>query len=227
MPLANLGNRMLAYMAALAVARRLSTPVTFNVGLPEWGMEFDEVLHKRLQADPRNIMFADDAGAVSRDEMVARIEAEDPPAVFFYGFFQRFPSLDSSEVYQEVFPLAPLDIEPFADDELVSNIRAGDLLEGHCSWYPLVPPLFFYHLLQRTGLRPVMLGQLEDSPYMRDILHMCPGARLLPSAGPEVDFNRLRHAKHLSIPPSTFSWLAAWFSQAAITRCWGSCTHSA
>jgi hypothetical protein len=213
-PIANIGNRMLSYMAVQAVVQRLSMPVTVNAGLPEWGMKFDRELHRRLEVTPLNVMYFDDADGTTLDEMVARIEAANPPAVIFEGFYQRFPLLRDKEFYQDIFPPQPLDIEPFADDELVINIRAGDLLGGHWSWYPLVPPLFYYHLLQRTGLRPVLLGQLEDSVYMRDILHLCPGARLLPSAGPMVDFNRLRHAKHLSIPPSTFSWLAAWLSEA-------------
>jgi hypothetical protein len=213
-PYANLGNRMLSFMAARAVAERLSTPVTFNAGLPEWGMQFDRTLHNNLLVNPLKILYIDDAAATSLDEIVARIEAETPQAVVFEGLYQRYALLAGREVYQAQFPRQTLDIEPFADDELVINMRIGDLLIGYCAWYPLVPPLFYYHLIQRTGLRPVLLGQLDDCAYLRDILHLLPNARLVPSAGPMADFNRLRHAKHLSIPPSTFSWIAAWLSEA-------------
>ena len=212
--LGNIGNRMLVYMVALAVAGRLSSPVSFNVDLPEWGMPFDLALHEQLLADKTRHLLFNDVDGTSLDEMVAQIEAAAPEAVVFNGYFQHFALLREVEFYRECFPLQPLDIAPFAEDEIVINIRAGELLDGIIAWYPLVPPLFYHMLCAHTGWRPVLLGQLDDCVYMREILRLCPGARLLPSAGAMVDFNRLRHAKRLCMAVSTFSWAASWLSDA-------------
>lgn len=212
-PFGNVGNRMLICMAAHAVAARLNEPVRINAALPEWGMSFDTALHFHIYNDPATCWLKD-IDCTSLDEMVSRIIASGSCTVMFSGFFQRYNLFREVEFCRTLFPLQKLDIEPFAADELVINIRAGELLEGGVSWYPLVPPGFYRMLAERTGLRLVLLGQLDDSPYVQTIKQLCPGARLLPSAGPMVDFNRLRHARNLCITVSTFSWLAAWLSQA-------------
>lgn len=208
----NIGNRMIAYMVARALVRHIGRPAVFNVDLPEWGLKFNLGLHRRLKAGAH--CGIDDAGGTTLEEMAARVLAGNAPAVVFRGFFQRYQLLREVQFYRECFSLQPLDIEPFADDELVLNIRAGELLSGFWYWYPLVPPLFYKTLIERTGLRPVLLGQLDDSPYVQEIMRLLPNARLLPSAGAMVDFNRLRHARHLCVSVSTFSWLAAWLSEA-------------
>ncbi len=204
---------MLAYMAARAVARRMGVAVRFNAGLPEWGVDFNPALHADMAADPGICKFTD-ADAATPEDMAARIAVSGARGAVFHGFFQRYNLLGEAAFHRASFPLQALDIEPFAPDELVINIRAGELLKGHISWYPLVPPGFYKTLVEHTGLRPVLLGQLDKSPYMRAVLRACPHARLLPSAGPMVDFNRLRHAQNLCVAVSTFSWVAAWLSQA-------------
>ncbi len=212
LPIGNVGNRMLMYMVAQALARELGRAAVFNVDLPEWGLSFDLELHIRLSA---NCCLFDDADATTLEEMAARIVAAKVTAVLFQGVLQRYWLLREVEFYRELFTRQPLDVEPFAEDELVINIRAGELLQGATYWYPLVPPFFYKSLVNRTGLRPVLLGQLDDSLYVREIIRLLPGARTLPSAGPMVDFNRLRHARHLCVAVSTFSWAAAWLSEAA------------
>jgi hypothetical protein len=206
-PLGNFGNRMLALMM-------VPMPVSINAKLPDWGVNFDQGLHDRLLANRANLCWFDDGDATNLDDMAARIMASGAQAVVFHGYFQRFALLREAEFYRRIFTRHPLDIEPFAEDELVINIRAGDILCGKPYWYPLVPPLFYYRLIEHTGLRPVLLGQLDDCLYVNEIKRLLPGARLLPSAGALTDFNRLRHAKNLCITVSSFSWLA-WLSTAA------------
>jgi hypothetical protein len=215
LPMGNVGNRMLVYMVAQALARKLGRAAVFNVDLPEWGLNFDRELHHRLMANKAQCCVFADADGTTLEEMVARAVAGNANSVVLQGFFQRYWLLREVEFYRELFTRQPLDIEPFADDELVINIRAGELLGGATSWYPLVPPYFYKILVDRTGLRPVLLGQIDDSLYVQEIMRLFPGARVLPSAGPMVDFNRLRHARHLCVAVSTFSWAAAWLSEAA------------
>lgn len=214
LPMGNVGNRMLVYMVAQALAQKLGRAAVFNVELPEWGLNFDKALHHRLAANKAQSCFLSDADGTTLEDMAARVAASNAKAVVFQGFYQRYWLLREVEFYRELFTCQPLDVEPFAEDELVINIRAGELLGGATSWYPLVPPYFYKTLIDRTGLRPVLLGQIDDSLYVQEIMHLFPGARVLPSAGPMVDFNRLRHARHLCVAVSTFSWLAAWLSEA-------------
>lgn len=213
-PVGNFGNRLLAFMTAQAVAQRLGGTVRFNVELPEWGLRFDPALHRQLLASPALCRLTD-ADATSLDTLAGKIAASGASGVVFFGYFQRYVLLREVDFYRAILPRQPLDIEPFADDELVINIRAGDILAGRPAWYPLVPPYFYKTLIEQTGLRPVLLGQLDQSLYLQEVLRMCPGARLLPSAGAMVDFNRLRHAKNLCLTVSTFSWVAGWLSEAA------------
>ncbi len=215
LPMGNVGNRMLVYMVAQALAHKLGRAAVFNADLPEWGLSFDQALHRRLMANREHTCLFDDRDGTTLDEMAARVRAKNAKSVVFRGFFQRHWLLREVEFYRELFPRQPLDVETFAEDELVINIRAGELLHGGTSWYPLVPPHFYQTLVNRTGLRPVLLGQLDNSLYVGEIMRLLPGARLLPSAGPMVDFNRLRHARHLCAAVSTFSWAAAWLSEAA------------
>lgn len=212
-PHGNVGNRMLIYMVAQAVAERLGCPVRFNTHLPEWGMTFDAALHERAAVDG-GVMHVSDADGTTLDDMAARIARSGLETIRFNGFFQRFSLLREAAFYNALFPVQPLDIPPFGEDEIVINVRAGDILDGKIPWYPLVPPAFYAMLVAQTGLRPVLLGQLDDGPYVGLIRHLLPQARLIPSAGPMVDFNRLRHARHSCIAVSTFSWLAGWLSAA-------------
>lgn len=214
LPMGNVGNRMIMYMVAQALARQLGRSAAFNADLPEWGLSFDAVLHNRLRHSQDQTCLFMDADGTTLEEMAARIVASKTSVVVFQGFFQRHWLLREVEFYRTLFTRTPLDVEPFAEDELVINIRAGELLGGHTSWYPLVPPFFYKTLVDSTGLRPVLLGQLDDSLYVQEIIRLLPGARLLPSAGPMADFNRLRHARNLCIAVSTFSWLAGWLSEA-------------
>jgi hypothetical protein len=99
-------------------------------------------------------------------------------------------------------------------DELLCNIRQGDILDGHHPDYVLIPIGFYADLIEETGLAPVFMGQLEDTPYMRLLRARFPHARFLPSRGATVDFERIRRARNIVPSISTFAWLAAWLSEA-------------
>ena len=64
------------------------------------------------------------------------------------------------------------------------------------------------------GLNPVFVGQLGDSEYVRQLRQRFPGAQFIDSQGPRADFDLIRSAKNIVVAISTFSWLAAWLSQA-------------
>jgi hypothetical protein len=215
-PLGNFGNRMLEYMAALAMGRLFPEPVSYNCQLPEIGLEFDGNLHDQLIADEARTYVVKDSDFTTKSEVAARIKQSGATAVVFRGFFQRYQLYEKAEFYRDlVFKKRPLDISPFDENDLVINIRAGEILGGGVSWYPLVPVNFYKNLISRTKCNPVFVGQIQDCEYVREIQKAFPGARMIPSGGAITDFNRLLHAKRICITVSTFSWLAAWLSNAA------------
>ena len=213
-PVGGLGNRIIAYMAALAVGRRLAEPIKYNCSLPELGLEFDIRLHDKLRSDP-GCYIVNDLDAKQLDEVVGDIRRSDATAVIFHGLFQRYDFFAPVEFYRGiVLTKQPLDIPAFDDNDLVINVRAGDVLGGDFAWYPLVPVNFFRNLIATTKRSPVFLGQLDDCAYVAEIRKAFPQARMIPSGGAMVDFNRLLHAGRLCVAISTFSWLAAWLSEA-------------
>lgn len=215
-PLGNFGNRMLEYMAALAMGRLFPEPVSYNCQLPEIGLEFDGNLHDQLIADEARTYVVKDSDFTTKSEVAARIKQSGATAVVFRGFFQRYQLYEKAEFYRDlVFKKRPLDISPFDENDLVINIRAGEILGGGVSWYPLVPVNFYKNLISRTKCNPVFVGQIQDCEYVREIQKAFPGARMISSGGAITDFNRLLHAKRICITVSTFSWLAAWLSNAA------------
>ncbi|MCF3948241.1 galactose-binding domain-containing protein [Acidiphilium iwatense] len=214
-PLDNLGNRMIEFMTALTLGRLVGEPVSYNCDLPEWGLSFDRELHDRLLNDAAGTLVISDKDATSILDMVALIRASAKRNVVFEGYFQRLDLFYAPDFYRrDIFPAGPADDVTFSDDEIVINVRSGDILNG-VSWYPLVPVGFYRALVENTGLNPVFLGQLDDCAYVRAIRCAFPGARTIPSAGGTADFNRLRRARRICIAVSTFSWLAAWLSDAA------------
>lgn len=213
-PIGNIGNRLIAYMFALSAADLTPLEMDLNVHLPEFGMIFDENKHRDLLSRDSTFVIKDldvDDVLTLREEINKRA----PRALLFDGIFQRYSLLKSVEFYRKtIFPIKPLDIDEYKEDDIVINIRAGELLSGEYFWYPLVPPEFYKEIVNRTKYNPVFIGQIQNGSYIERIKEIFPKARMIPSAGPMVDFNRLLHARRLCISVSTFSWLAALISRA-------------
>ena len=85
---------------------------------------------------------------------------------------------------------------------------------GGVPHYPILPIAYYEYVVERSGLRPVFTGQLEDNAYIAALQRTFPQARFIPSQGVMKDFATVRTARHIAISVSTFSWLAAWLSQA-------------
>lgn len=212
-PLGNVGNRMLAYMAAVTLGHMIGEDVTYNCHLPEWGMSFDGKLHAEILQDTVGTFLARDKDATSIAELHHGVLSSAKTAIAFEGYFARVALFRDPDFFRSVFPLSQDDDISFSNDDLVINIRAGEIRNG-VSWYPLVPVSFYKKLIETTGQSAVFLGQLDDCDYVREIRNAFPDARMIPSAGAMADFNRLRYAKHICLGVSTFSWLAAWLSNA-------------
>jgi hypothetical protein len=207
-PMGNVGNRMIQYMVALALAERVPGARIVQIHLPEW----------RIQIAP----FEGDA---PRTEIVttARVELDrlardlndgrlDRVDIRTYG--QHIDNFMAPDSYRGMFNAPSPADAPGGDSELVCNIRQGDILDAHHPDYVLIPVDFYAELIELTGLHPVFCGQLEMTPYFETIKKRFPAARYVPSLGAVGDFEFLRASRHIVPCVSTFSWLAAWLSSA-------------
>jgi hypothetical protein len=116
-------------------------------------------------------------------------------------------------VYREVFK-APESYEGFDERYLVCNIRGGDALTSENPHYPVLPPDFYRDLARDTGLELVFMGQLGNDSYTTSLRERFPDATFRPSRGAVGDFETIRNSKNIVLSVSTFSWLAAWLSNA-------------
>jgi hypothetical protein len=97
---------------------------------------------------------------------------------------------------------------------LLISIRGGEVLEAPHPSYVLIPVSFYVQIVSETRLKPVFVGQLTPSPYLDELKAAFPSARYIDSQGVLADFQTIRKARNIVLSVSTFSWLAAWLSEA-------------
>ena len=205
-PMGGLGNRMIQYLAALALADRVPGSRVVHVHLPEWGIS---VPRAECEDKPTALVLSetvplDALAAALRDGAIERVDLR--------SYAQRMENFSDVTRYAGLFTTgASAGAGPH---ELLINIRQGELLDARHPDYVLIPVDFYAELVERTKLAPVFMGQIEDSAYMRGIFARFPHARYLPSRGATADFAYIRHSHHIVPAISTFSWLAAWMSKA-------------
>ena len=207
----NLGNRMLQYMVALALQKRIPGSRITGADLPEWDIigDTNPDLEKFAQV---HIVALGSGRALSLQAVAAACNAEPSSLVVIDDHVQRLEFLDAAETYRGIFKEAePGDV--FGPNDLVINVRAGDIRIG-VAHYPLIPIGFYRFLRERTELKLVFCGQIDDSEYVSRLRASFPEARFIPSRGAVGDFQLLRSAHHLVPSVSTFSWLGAWLSRA-------------
>jgi hypothetical protein len=207
----NLANRMIQFIAARALVEKIGGSILTGVHLPEWNIPYIE------NPDPGG--FAQVVRITSsnpRDMNIQELSdlANNAPSIniILEDYMLRMAHFNPRWSYADSFP-EPAAIE-FDDDELLINIRAGDILIG-VGHYPVLPVKYYRWLAEITGLRPVFGGQLDESRYVSLIRQEFPDARFIETRGPVGDFQLVRSARNIAVGVSTFSWLAAWLSRAS------------
>ena len=204
----NLGNQMIQFATAHALAARIGTVRFSNVNLPPFGIH-----HPAIDGDyPATEIVT--SNTVELDRLANALAGGTLQRVDIRTYGQRVENFLPPQCYARIFPQISPPPQTAAPDELLINIRQGDILDGHHPDYVLIPPDFYDMLLAQTGLSPVFMGQLEDTAYLRTLRARFPAARFLPSLGAAMDFARIRAARFVVPAISTFSWLAAWLSEA-------------
>jgi len=207
-PMGNLGNRMIQFMVAKALACRVENAVLAQIPLQEWGLERPPWPHPvprtAIVTEP-TVDLAGLADALNED----RLDCVD---IRTYG--QRIENFLPAHTYRSLFTTEGASTEGAGPHELLCNVRQGDILNAHHQDYVLIPLDFYADLLETTGLQPVFMGQLDESPYLAALKARFPHARFIPSRGAIADFHFIRNSRNVVLSVSTFSWLAAWLSHA-------------
>ena len=204
-----LGNRMIQHLAALTTAEGLPDCVIEGEGLPEWG-----VRHSVPSARAPDLVFHDH----DFDLALARRRLRRPQGacVQILGYAQDCALFGPVERARRVFqpPAAYDHVQGFGDDTLVINTRAGEIESAIHPDYVLLPAEYYRHLVQSTGLKPVVFGQISDTPYFRRLRELFPEAPFIQGQGAMADFVTLMRSRHIVCAVSTFSYMAAWLSEA-------------
>lgn len=210
-PHGRFANRMIAYIAALNLAERLNIE-NVRCELPEWGKDLDAETLAYVKDQSYTLTVRDqDLSDISDIEKI--IAGKRYNNLVLDGFFQRINLLGVTERIDAAFAKQGSPSDIISNDEIVINIRAADITRG-VAWYPLAPPSYFAYVVKETGLRPVLVGQVDDTRYCQKIRELLPQARVINTGNPISDFEVVRSARHICLCVSTFPWLAAWLSSA-------------
>jgi hypothetical protein len=204
----NVGNRMIQYLIARSIAARVGEVRYSAVDLRDFG-----IVHPPAEGSfPSTEVVT--GQTVELDRLARALACGALQRVDIRTYGQRLCNFLPAQAYRKDFLVADPPEPAAGAGELLINIRQGDILDGHHPDYVLTPIAFIESVIDETGLSPVFLGQLEQSPYMTALRSRFPTARYLPSQGPATDFYRIRQCQHILPAISTFSWLAAWLSSA-------------
>jgi hypothetical protein len=204
----NLGNQMIQYMVARSVADFAGPARISCVGLPLFGLH-----HPPIDGDfPATEIVT--SPRVEVDRLARALANGQLQRVDIRTYGQRIENFLPAQAYRPVFVADAPDAEGTGPDELLCSIRQGDVLDARHPDYVLLPLDFYAELAARTGKRLVFMGQLDPSPYLEALQARFPTARFVPSGGGAMDFERIRRSRHIVPSISTFSWLAAWLSDA-------------
>ena len=204
----NMANRMIQYMVASRIASLVPGCLISNVDLPDW-----RIHHPELPADggPELVVAGQ---RVDVDGIAGRLRSGEVGRLVLPAFGQWLANFPDRETCLRMFPADPA-LPGYGADKLVCNIRGGEVLDARHPHYTLLPAAFYAEMAMRTGLTPVFAGQIEDNAYCHALQQMFPESEFRPTEGAYVDFQRFRNSQHLVPAVSTFSWLAAWLSDAA------------
>jgi len=98
----------------------------------------------------------------------------------------------------------------YGPDTLVCSIRGREILHAQHPDYLPLPAAYYRMLVDRSGLTPVFLGQIDDNPYTDSLRREFPDAKFVGTINPAHDFEVLRRSVNLALSISSFAWTAAW-----------------
>lgn len=204
----NFGNKIMQYLAACKIKDQISQSIISEISIPEINIDFSKIKYSptkykyKIEEDDFDILqIIDASNRLGGTEFIME------------GFFQNIDYFPNKKESRKLLNIKEDLKSNFTEKDLVINIRCGDISSG-VEWYPMIPVSFYKKLIEITGLQPVFLGQLDNPTYVKLLKAEFPDARYIPSAGVIEDFEKILGAQNICIAVSTYSWLAAWLSEA-------------
>jgi hypothetical protein len=208
----NAGNKALQYLAAEGIRRHSKNAIIENADLGLWGKS-------EPQAEPPPSYSARTGKHNFWIDTYGFAEALNHgviDTVILDGFAFHIDHYPPREVSKTL--LGPVvgaaDAVGFGADQLVCSVRGREILTGGHPDYIALPPEYYKVLERVSGLELVFFGQLGSDPYTRSLREAFPKATFLSGKNPHYDFETLRKSVNIAPSISTFSWLAAWLSDA-------------
>jgi hypothetical protein len=212
-PLGNMGNRALQYLAAEQIRRYAPKAQISHLHLPEWGIQLaaERSSGARTLKLGQNRMWIDVAGL---GDCLNRGVID---TVVMDSYAQHLENFPPRDVARRLLPmvLGGAEAEGFGPHELVCSLRGGEVLRRAHPDYMVLPAEFYQMLADQTGLQLVFFGQVGTDRYTEGLQRALPEARFVAGQDALHDFEVLRRSANIVPSISTFSWLAAWLSEAA------------
>ena len=206
-PLGALGNRMIQHMVAMSIVAKVPGARISRVNLPEWGRDEPDIAEAPKPKIEIGTMRVD-VGAIA-----ARMRRGEAKSVAITGYAQNVANFLEVDAYRATF-VGPPEIIGYGPKVLLISLRMAEILSADFPPYVLLPIAFYRELIEQTGLKPIFFGQLTPSPYLDDLRAAFPDARFVPGRNPIHDFETIRRSRNIVVSVSTFTWLAAWLSEA-------------
>jgi hypothetical protein len=210
-PLGRLANQMFQLMLATELRRRIGRDIPIlGYDIPEWGLAAPQA---DLPADSRVVALT--GHRFNLDRVAAAIRLGVVDVVRIEGWGMRLEYYREPAEYAPMFTAPEVDFYRAGEDEIVLHVRGGDIVSGwHPAYFPL-PIAYYKRVVAQAQRRPVFVGEIHDGFYGKLLRDSFPDARFLPAASAVSDFQTVRHARHVALSVSSFSWVAAWLSDSA------------
>lgn len=212
-PMGNTANRAMQYLVAKKMEETVSDVSIENIYLPEWGI--DTRCEKRSMS--RSCSLGWNRYWIDVDGFADCLERRVINTLLLDAFcfnIDHFPKRETSREILRNLATGNEVIKGFGLDEIVFNIRGGEVLEKVQKDYIVLPKEYYQMIINNSGLKPVFFGQIGDNAYSQYLKDAFPDARFVEGRGAIHDFEVIRQSANIGIAVSTFSWLAAWLSHA-------------
>ena len=206
----NIGNRAIQFLAASKIVEEIGRGKITGYHMEEFGYSaiensFNCPPHQEIKITPDELFNIDQIKSIVNFQNIKKIR--------FWHYGQRMEYLPNLEKCRNLISKQTEYFPKLEKNDLLINIRGGEILEG-VDFYPFIPYSFYKQILAKTRLNPVFMGQTDHPAVRSELKRHFPAAKIYGSLGVQHDFDFIRSADNIVISVSTFSWLAAYLSEA-------------
>ncbi|MCT8162013.1 alpha-1,2-fucosyltransferase [Pseudoruegeria sp. SHC-113] len=204
-----MANRMLQYLVAKEFQRKFPEYTVCGYDIPEWGLKGARPAPGRRQI-PKIEIQRFDTPLIETAMAEGRLDR-----LMLKSVCGNMEALPSRAFANSLFDASHVEAFETGEDDIVMHVRLEDILvPGRHKNYGPLPIGFYKQVVEASGKRPVFVGQMGSDWYSDMLRAAFPDALFLEGGSVLHDFETIRRAKHIILAISTFSWMAAWLSEA-------------